>query len=56
MDIKQIMLKAMDDMPDMPNPAPLRFYASGPAMEARAREILGDMVEIVRTDRVEDAG
>jgi hypothetical protein len=52
MDIKKIMEHAMETIPDRPNPEPLRFYASGPAMEARAREILGDMVEIVRTDRV----
>jgi hypothetical protein len=51
-DLKQIMLKAMDDMPDTPNMAPLKLFASGPAMEARFRDVFGDEFEIVRCDQV----
>jgi hypothetical protein len=51
-DLKQIMLKAMDDMPETPNMAPLKLFASGPNMEARFREVFGDSIEIVRCDQV----
>ena len=50
MDLKQIMLKAMDDMAETPVLPPLRLFASGPNMEARFREVFGDQFEIVRTD------
>lgn len=55
MDMKTIMQRAMDNMPDTPNMEPLKFFASGPASEAAARAVLGDMVEIVRTDLIADA-
>lgn len=52
MNLKQIMLKAMDDMPETPNMGPLKLFASGPNMEARFREVFGDSIEIVRSDQV----
>lgn len=43
---------ALDSIPDHPNPAPLRFYASGPNMERLARQTLPESIEIVRVDKV----
>jgi hypothetical protein len=51
-DLKQIMLKAMDAIDDTPNMAPLKLFASGPNTEAAFREMFGDQFEIVRTDQV----